>query len=137
MDILGGLCIGILLGCLGMWILNRSHQKTVRKLIESRSKLERQRTQAVNDFFELRSQVENNSLSGTHPAINVEPSQEPKVAAEVANLKNLLVRADAALAVARRKRSEYEEEIARLRSQLGQGDAEVINLHQDRPAVGG
>ena len=46
-----GAAIGILIGCFFVWLLDRRHQKTIKKLIESRKKIERQRTQAVNDLF--------------------------------------------------------------------------------------
>lgn len=134
-DLLIGLAIGVILGCAALLYQWRVHEKIRENLTQSRIKLERQRTQAVNELFALKSDLENNNISGMYPAIQ-EPGHDPKVTAEVANLKNLVVRADAALAVARRKRNEYEEEINRLRGLLGQEDAKVINLRQDR-VVGG
>jgi len=137
-NLLIGIIVGILIGAAALLYQWRVYEKIRESLTTSRSKLERQRTQAVNELFALRSDLENNNVSGVYPVVNAEPALDPKVNAEVANLKNLVVRADAALAVARRKRNEYEEEINRLRAQLGQKDAEVINLHQPtRPAVGG
>ncbi len=132
-----GIAIGIVLGALGLLVITRNHQKTVKKLIESRRKLERQRTKAVNDLFALRAEVENNPISLQQPAVTIKPKQDPKVAAEMANLRNLVARADSALAAARKKRDEYETEIARLTAALGQKDAKVIDLRpQDRPAGG-
>ncbi len=126
-----GIFIGVVLGCIGLWFIDRSHQATLKKLQDSRAKLERQRTQAVNDLFALRNEVE----SGGATSVSRAPSQDPKVAAEIASLKNLVVRADAALSVARRKRNEYEEEISRLRKQVGESDADVINLREDRSKI--
>lgn len=134
-----GVVIGILVGAVLLWLLDRRHQKVVKKLIESRRKIERQRTQAVNDLFALRAEIEN----GTYRVDDV-PAQQPAVAAapdprmleELTNLRSLIARADGALTAARRKRDLHEQEIAKLRAMLEEKNGEnVINLRQvERPA---
>lgn len=118
-----GLLIGLVLGCVGLYLLDRHYKQEMTKLQESRNKLERQRTQAVNDLFAL----QNATQDGTPGAA---PSADPQTAAELANLKNLVVRADAALTVARRKRTEYEAQIAELQDKVTEleSDGKVINL---------
>ncbi len=46
-----GVVIGVVIGLIIVWMLDRRHRKEVKKLVESRRKIERQRTQAVNDLF--------------------------------------------------------------------------------------
>lgn len=130
-----GMMIGILIGVILLWLLDRRHQRVIKKLVESRRKIERQRTQAVNDLFALRAEVEEGTYS---PAPPVQPAEhagpDPRVAAELANLRSLIARADGALTAARRKRDQHEAEIARLRALLDEkNDENVINLRpQDR-----
>ena len=144
MDILFiiGIMIGLLVGAIGMWLLDRRHQAITKKLVESRRKIERQRTQAVNDLFALRAEIEDPN----YMAPNQGPSQpihvgamDPKVADELANLRSLIARADAALTAARRKRDEHEAEIGRLRTMVEGGPkANVIDLRaQDRTKSAG
>ncbi len=132
-----GLIIGIAIGLILLRILDRRHQKVVKKLVESRRKIERQRTQAVNDLFALRAEIE----EGTYqPPVEPAPvaaggEADPRLVAELANLRSLIARADGALTAARRRRDENEAEIARLRALLEERTGEnVINLRpQDRP----
>ncbi len=134
--------IGVIFGAAAVWILDRRHQKTVEKLIESRRKIERQRTQAVNDLFAFRAEVGNNPA----PVNNVEPEREPsqpdpQLLADMENLRALVGRADAALASARINRDEQDAEIAQLRAQievLTDDRADVIDLHPEHqhPANG-
>ncbi len=126
MEIIIGLLIGLVLGCVGLYLLDRHYKQEMTKLQESRNKLERQRTQAVNDLFALQNSTQSGAAGGA-PS-----SADPQVAAELANLKNLVVRADAALTVARRKRTEYEAEIAELQDKVTQleSDGKVINLRE-------
>ena len=125
MDIFIGLLIGLVLALMGLYLLDRHYKQEMRKLQESRNKLERQRTQAVNDLFAIQNATESGT-PGSAPGV-VTSSQ---MSAELANLKNLVVRADAALTVARRKRSEYEAEIAELQDKVTklETDGTVINL---------
>ena len=133
-----GIMIGLLIGAIGMWLLDRRHQAITKKLVESRRKIERQRTQAVNDLFALRAEIEDPNYVGPNPA----PSQpvhvgavDPKVADELANLRSLIARADGALTAARRKRDEHEAEIVRLRTLVDGGNgADVIDLRADERA---
>ncbi len=135
-----GLMIGLLIGGVGMWVLDRRHQAITRKLVESRRKIERQRTQAVNDLFALRAELEDPMRQ---PVAAVETHatgvHDANMVAELANLRSLIARADGALTAARRKRDEHEREIARLRSILeDRKNADVIDLHrQDRSQAGG
>jgi hypothetical protein len=135
-----GVVIGILVGAVLLWLLDRRHQKVVKKLIESRRKIERQRTQAVNDLFALRAEIENGAYRVEEPAPAAVPAQaaapDPRMVEELANLRSLIARADGALTAARRRRDQHEEEIARLRGLLEEQSGEnVINLRQvDRPA---
>ncbi len=130
-----GIGIGVLIGAIGLWILDRRNQREVAKLISSRKKIERQRTQAVNDLFALRAEVEDPNFRRDQlaPAPPTSSGPDPKMAAEMANLRSLIARADGALTAARHKRDQNEAEIRQLRALLesqGRG-AEVINL---RPA---
>ena len=137
-----GIMVGLLIGAIGMWLLDRRHQAITKKLVESRRKIERQRTQAVNDLFALRAEIEDPNYVAPHQG----PSQpvpvgapDPKVADELANLRSLIARADAALTAARRKRDEHEAEITRLRTMVeGGSSANVIDLRvQDRTKSAG
>lgn len=135
-----GIMIGILVGAVLLWLLDRRHQKVIKKLVESRRKIERQRTQAVNDLFALRAEVEDGkyqSVPDPQP-VGAEGSvagPDPKMLAEMANLRSLIARADGALTSARRKRDQHESEIARLRTLLEEKNGEnVITFRpQDRP----
>ncbi len=134
-----GLMIGLLVGGVGMWVLDRRHQAITRKLVESRRKIERQRTQAVNDLFALRAELEDpmrQPMPAEAPATGV---HDASMVAELANLRSLIARADGALTAARRKRDEHEREIARLRGLLeDRTNADVIDLRrQDRSQAGG
>lgn len=132
-----GILIGILVAAVSLWVLDRRHQKVVRKLVESRRKIERQRTQAVNDLFALRAEIEDGTYQSQPETVVVEGSgaPDPKMLAEMANLRSLIARADGALTSARRKRDQHEAEIARLRAQLEERNGEnVITFRpQDRP----
>ncbi len=133
-----GILIGILVAAAALWILDRRHQKVVKKLVESRRKIERQRTQAVNDLFALRAEIEDGTYqSQPEPvaAMDGHSSPDPKMLAEMANLRSLIARADGALTSARRKRDQHEAEIARLRALLEEKHGEnVITFRpQDRP----
>ena len=137
-----GVMIGILVGAVLLWLLDRRHQKVVKKLVESRRKIERQRTQAVNDLFALRAEIEDGTYQTTAaPAANAEP--DPQMVAEMANLRSLIARADGALTAARRKRDKHEAEIARLRASLEEATSgKVIDLRpqervQDNPGTEG
>ncbi len=136
-----GIMIGLLIGAIGMWLLDRRHQAVAKKLVESRRKIERQRTQAVNDLFSLRAEMEANPQRQPVPAAVVETvhvtAPDPKTEAELANLRSLIARADGALTAARRKRDENESEINRLRGLLETHEgADVIDLRkQDRMAL--
>jgi septal ring factor EnvC (AmiA/AmiB activator) len=143
-----GAAIGILVGCFFVWLLDRRHQKTIKKLIESRKKIERQRTQAVNDLFAYRSGEKPDARASDRRPPSAIPSeselmrQNAELQAEVSSLRTLIARADGALTAARRKRDEHEAEITRLQSQLGArgsagSDARVIDLHaSERPLAG-
>jgi septal ring factor EnvC (AmiA/AmiB activator) len=134
-----GAAIGILIGCFFVWLLDRRHQKTIRKLIDSRKKIERQRTQAVNDLFAYRSGEKQEVRSATDrrppsaiPSENELMQQNAELQAEITSLRTLIARADGALTAARRKRDEHEAEIARLQGLLESSySAPVIDL---RPA---
>jgi len=134
-----GAAIGILIGCFFVWLLDRRHQKTIKKLIESRKKIERQRTQAVNDLFAYRSgekqaepRTSDRRPPSAIPSENELMQQNAELQAEIASLRTLIARADGALTAARRKRDEHEAEIARLQGLLESTySAPVINL---RPA---
>ena len=132
-----GAAIGILIGCFFVWLLDRRHQKTIRKLVESRKKIERQRTQAVNDLFAYRSGEKTETRLGerrppsTIPSENELMQQNADLQSEVSSLRTLIARADGALTAARRKRDEHEAEIARLRAQLDSLDnADVIDIRR-------
>lgn len=134
-----GAAIGILIGCFFVWLLDRRHQRTIKKLIESRKKIERQRTQAVNDLFAYRSgekqaeaRTSDRRPPSAIPSENELMQQNAELQAEIASLRTLIARADGALTAARRKRDEHEAEIARLQGLLESSySAPVINL---RPA---
>lgn len=130
-----GISVGFLFGVVVLWIMDRRHQAEIRKLMESRRKIERQRTQAVNDLFALRAELDNPARVETTTV--VETVADPRSEAELANLRSLIARADGALTAARRKRDENEAEIARLRSMLDESQrANVIDLRkQDRLAL--
>ncbi|MEM9653906.1 MAG: hypothetical protein AAGA65_17575 [Actinomycetota bacterium] len=135
-----GIILGILVGAIILWFLDRRHQKVMKKLVESRRKIERQRTQAVNDLFALRAEVEEGVYQHqpeSQPE-QVAAAPDPRMVAEMANLRSLIARADGALTSARRKRDQHEAEIARLRVLLEEHQGEnVINFRpQDRPAPG-
>ena len=136
-----GVMVGLLIGAIGMWVLDRRHQRILKKLVESRRKIERQRTQAVNDLFALRAEMEDPKFRAQHqqplePLASTGP--DAKTAAELANLRSLIARADGALTAARRKRDEHEREIAQLRSLLEEHDdgANVIDLSRPKSAGG-
>lgn len=132
-----GIVIGILVGAGLLWLLDRRHQKVIKKLVESRRKIERQRTQAVNDLFALRAEVEDGTYQAAPEPVGVGSSTTPdsRMVAEMANLRSLIARADGALTSARRKRDQHEAEIARLRALLEEKNGEnVINFRPpDRP----
>jgi septal ring factor EnvC (AmiA/AmiB activator) len=132
-----GLVIGIAIGLILLRVLDRRHQKVVKKLVESRRKIERQRTQAVNDLFALRAEIEEGTYQPPADPVPAGATSEPdpRLVAELANLRSLIARADGALTAARRKRDENEAEIARLRTLIEERTGEnVINLRpQDRP----
>lgn len=126
-----GIMIGILIGAVLLWLLDRRHQKVMKKLVESRRKIERQRTQAVNDLFALRAEIEDGTYQAApeQPAAPGPAAPDPRMVAEMANLRSLIARADGALTSARRKRDQHEAEIARLRAQLEEKNGEnVINF---------
>lgn len=132
-----GAAIGILIGCFFVWFLDRRHQRTIRKLVESRKKIERQRTQAVNDLFAYRSGEKSESRVGERRPPSAIPSESEvqrkneELESEVANLRTLIARADGALTAARRKRDEHEAEIARLQGLLDSvQNAEVIDIRR-------
>lgn len=136
-----GVAIGILMGCLFLWLLDRRHQKTIRKLVESRKKIERQRTQAVNDLFAYRSGEKSDARMGERrppssiPSENELMQQNAELQQEISSLRTLIARADGALTAARRKRDEHEAEIARLRTLLeSSGSADVIDIRRQEAA---
>ncbi len=133
-----GAAIGILVGCFFVWLLDRRHQKTIRKLVESRKKIERQRTQAVNDLFAYRSgekpesRVSDRRPPSAIPSENELMQQNSELEAEISSLRTLIARADGALTAARRKRDEHEAEIARLQSVVDTtNSATVIDIRPD------
>ena len=90
----------------------------------------------MNDLFALRAEVED----GTYQPAPEQPqtssgAPDPRMVAEMANLRSLIARADGALTSARRKRDQHEAEIARLRAMLEEKHGEnVINFRPpDRP----
>ncbi|MEM8925420.1 MAG: hypothetical protein AAGD35_18100 [Actinomycetota bacterium] len=120
-----------------MWFLDRRHQRTIRKLVESRKKIERQRTQAVNDLFAYRSGEKSDNRMGERrppssiPSENELMRKNAELESEVANLRTLIARADGALTAARRKRDEHEAEIARLQALLDSvKNADVIDIRR-------
>lgn len=135
-----GIILGILVGAIILWFLDRRHQKVMKKLVESRRKIERQRTQAVNDLFALRAEVEEGVYQQPAEAQvdHVAAGPDPRMVAEMANLRSLIARADGALTSARRKRDQHEAEITRLRTLVEEIQGEnVINIRsQDRPETG-
>ena len=136
-----GAAIGILIGCFFVWLLDRRHQRTIRKLVESRKKIERQRTQAVNDLFAYRSGEKSEAPLGDRRPPSVIPSDSElggKVAEleqEISSLRTLIARADGALTAARRKRDDQEAEIARLKAIVDSiENAEVIDIRRPEEA---
>jgi septal ring factor EnvC (AmiA/AmiB activator) len=128
-----GVVVGFIIGLIIVRVLDRRHQKIVKKLVDSRHKIERQRTQAVNDLFALRAEIEQGHYQQPMPG-TATGEIDPRVQAEIANLRSLIGRADAALTAARRRRDENEAEIGRLRTVVEELQGEnVINL---RPAAG-
>ena len=140
-----GAAIGILIGCFFVWLLDRRHQRTIRKLVDSRKKIERQRTQAVNDLFAYRSGEKTESrLDGRRPpsaipSENQLMTQNGEYQQEISSLRTLIARADGALTAARRKRDEHEMEIARLETRLESVEsADIIDMHRsDDPRLAG
>ncbi len=132
-----GAAIGILIGCFFVWLLDRRHQKTIKKLIESRKKIERQRTQAVNDLFAYRSgekldtRVSERRPPSAIPSENELMQQNAELQAEIASLRTLIARADGALTAARRKRDAHESEIASLRALVDSMGANNLDLRDD------
>ncbi len=116
-----GAAIGILIGCFFIWLLDRRHQRTIRKLVESRKKIERQRTQAVNDLFAYRSGEKSEGRLGERRPVSVIPAEgelatkNAVLEREISSLRTLIARADGALTAARRRRDDHEAEITRLR----------------------
>lgn len=130
-----GVVIGVVIGLIIVWMLDQRHRKEVKKLVESRRKIERQRTQAVNDLFALRAEIEDGTYQvGAEPAVVAASGPDPAMTAELASLRSLIARADGALTAARRKRDENEAEIARLRALIEDRTGEnVISFRpQDR-----
>lgn len=132
-----GAAIGILIGCFFVWLLDRRHQRTIRKLVDSRKKIERQRTQAVNDLFAYRSGEKSETRLGERrppsaiPSENEFMQQTVELQSEVSSLRTLIARADGALTAARRKRDDHETEIARLQGLLDSVEnAEVIDIRR-------
>lgn len=122
-----GIVIGLLVGAMLLWLLDRRHQKVIKKLIESRRKIERQRTQAVNDLFALRAEIEDGTYQGAQePVVAESAAPDPRMVAEMANLRSLIARADGALTSARRKRDQHEAEITRLRTLLEEKQGENV-----------
>lgn len=135
-----GIILGILVGAIILWFLDRRHQKVMKKLVESRRKIERQRTQAVNDLFALRAEVEDGAYQAPAEVMadQITAGPDPRMVAEMANLRSLIARADGALTSARRKRDQHEAEIKRLRQLIEEHQGEnVINFRpQERPETG-
>jgi septal ring factor EnvC (AmiA/AmiB activator) len=141
-----GAAIGILVGCFFVWLLDRRHQRTIKKLIDSRKKIERQRTQAVNDLFAYRSgekqepRTTDRRPPSAIPSENELMHQNAELQAEISSLRTLIARADGALTAARRKRDEHEAEIARFQGLLESSySAPVIDLRpvDDRRRLAG
>jgi len=145
-----GAAAGILVGCFFVWLVDRRHQATIKKLVESRKKIERQRTQAVNDLFAYRSGERPDGRSERRPP-SVIPAEghlareNSELHSEVVSLRTLIARADGALTAARRKRDEHEAEIMRLKAAVNslapagsQGPITGNNVidFPDRPFVG-
>jgi chromosome segregation ATPase len=132
-----GAAIGILIGCFFVWLLDRRHQRTIRKLVESRKKIERQRTQAVNDLFAYRSGEKSEGRLGERRTSNVVATDSELAAKnaelerEISSLRTLIARADGALTAARRRRDEHEAEITRLQVIVDSiENADVINIRR-------
>ncbi len=123
-----GIVVGILVGAVLLWLLDRRHQKVIKKLVESRRKIERQRTQAVNDLFALRAEIEDGTYQSAPEPVAAAgtAAPDPRMVAEMANLRSLIARADGALTSARRKRDQHEAEIARLRTLLEEKQGENV-----------
>jgi len=135
-----GAAIGILIGCFFVWLLEKRHQKTIRKLVESRKKIERQRTQAVNDLFAYRANEKPETSVDHRPPSSLPVDEEllqqnMELQSEVANLRTLIARADNVLTAARRKRDEHETEIIRLQALIeAGGGADVIDIRRQEAA---
>jgi septal ring factor EnvC (AmiA/AmiB activator) len=121
-----GIVVGLLVGAVLLWLLDRRHQKVIKKLVESRRKIERQRTQAVNDLFALRAEIEDGTYQAAPEPAVASGGPDPRMVAEMANLRSLIARADGALTSARRKRDQHEAEIARLRGLLEEAKSENV-----------
>jgi len=132
-----GVMTGLVIGLIVVWFFDRRHRQTTQNLIESRRRIERQRTQAVNDLFALRAEIEEGQPLGGESSAVLGPgtAEASEQAAELANLRSLIARADGALTAARRKRDQNEAEIQRLRSLLEESsDKNVIELRpESRP----
>lgn len=129
-----GVMAGLVVGLIALWFFDRRHRRTAQNLIESRRKIERQRTQAVNDLFALRAEVEQGNPHAAEPAAALQSglAESSEQAAELANLRSLIARADGALTAARRKRDQNDAEIERLRGLLeASKDPNVIELRPD------
>lgn len=132
-----GIAIGILIGCFFVWLLDRRHQKTIKKLVESRKKIERQRTQAVNDLFAYRSGEKSDARLADRRPPSAIPSENElmqhnaELQAEISSLRTLIARADGALTAARKKRDEHEAEIRRLAALVeAAGNPNVIDIRR-------
>ena len=132
-----GIAIGVLFGAAAVWILDRRHQKTIEKLVESRRKIERQRTQAVNDLFAFRAEAGNGPTTSEVAAATAGGGKSnEELVGELESLRALVARADAALGSARVQRDAQDAEISDLRGQievLTEDRAEVISLHPSPP----
>ena len=133
-----GIAIGVLFGAAAVWILDRRHQKTIEKLVESRRKIERQRTQAVNDLFAFRAEAGNGPITSEVAAATATGGgkSNEELVGELESLRALVARADAALGSARVQRDAQDAEISELRGQievLTEDRAEVISLHPSPP----
>lgn len=130
-----GVLIGILLGAVAVWLVDRRQQQVVKKLVHSRHMVERQRAQAVNDLYALRGELDDAKVHQSSSALEEHTAHDPAMAAELANLRSLIARADGALTAARRKRDEdqtkislLEDEVGRLSNALEGTGADVIDL---------
>ena len=77
-----GLIVGFIIGLALLRVLDRRHQKVIKKLVESRRKIERQRTQAVNDLFALRAEIEEGTYQApVEPVPAMAAAPDPRVVA--------------------------------------------------------